>query len=319
MAGLVSGWAASGLYVVDPDQTAVVTRFGAEAGQVGPGVHYHLPAPFEAARTLPLLAGNRLDLGSADAGDAAARMLTRDGALMAPAYTVQWRVSDASRYLRAAADPDTLLRTAAQAAMRQAVGEATLAERLPAPPRGGGARAARHQVAALDRAGAGVNIDGVQVRDMQPPAAAQGALHEVSAAAADAQAGLRAAAAYRDRVVAEAKGEAAKAVQASQGYRDQEISEARGEAARFGLVVKVYHRYPDVTRERLYTETMERVLHATRKVVVQTSRGPASVVLPPDAFHTRPEPPLPTAGAGQGPDAAAPPQKSAPDGGGTAP
>ena len=320
-AGLVAGWAASGVYVVGQDQTAVVTRFGAQVQKVGPGVHYHLPAPFEATRMLPLETVSRLDLGSADADDASARILTRDDAMMAPAYTVLWRVTDPSRYLRAAADPDALLRAAAQAAMRQAIGEATLAELLSGDRGGVASRAALHLQAALDRAGAGVRIEGVQVRDMQPPAAAQAALHEVSAAGAEAQAGLRGAEAYRDRVVAEAKGDAAKAVQASQGYRDQEISEARGEATRFGLVDRAYRRYPDVTRERLYIETMERVLHATRKVVVQTPQGGASVVLPPEAFRTRPEPTAPMAGAGQAPDAgpAASSQKSAPDAGGTAP
>ena len=284
----LGAWALSGVYWVDVDQTGMVTRLGAFVGETGPGLHYHLPYPVETVRQLPVGAVNRLDAGFTSDG-AAGQMLTRDGNLVDLYYTVEWRIADPVKYLFRFAEPDATLRRTAEAAMRRAIGRVGFAD-VATPSRGGAPlQAAGLMQAELDRAGAGVTILGVQVRDAQPPDAAQAGFHDLVAARADAAAAARDAEAYRGRVVAEAKGEVAKAVQTSQGYRDQEISEARGEADRFALVDAQYRKAPEVTRDRLYTETMERVLHNANKVVVQTPKGGASqIVLPPELFRTKP-------------------------------
>ena len=296
--GLLAGWLASGLYIVQSGEVAVVTRFGALQGVVGPGLHYHPPAPIGSAHRLSLQSVNRADLGSSDPNDSAGRLMTRDGDLLGVAYEVRWRVADPRRYVFGVADPQAALRQAARAGMRQAVSVSSLADLLGARHDAVGPRAAVLTQAALDLAGAGIRVEGIDVRDVEPPAVAEAAFHDLSGAVEDAQAARRDADTYRARTLADARADAAKAVQTSQGYRDQEVSEARGEAARFALIDAQYRKAPEVTRERLYTETMERVLHDTPKVVIQAPG--AQVVLPPEAFRQKPPPtPAPAATAPQ--------------------
>ncbi len=303
-AGAVAlAWALSGVYLVPAGEQAVVTRFGQVVGEAGPGLQYHLPAPIEVVRRLPVGVTNRLDLGSG-ADDAASQMLTSEGDLADVAFTVQWRIADPQRYLVGLADPDASLRSASEDAMREAVRRTPLADLLSTGHGEAGVRAAALLQAALDRDRAGVQVVGVSLRDVQPPDAAQAGFHDVAAAAEEARTALRDATAYRARVVAEAHADAAKTVQTSQGYRDQEVSEAKGEATRFALVDAQYRKAPQATRDRLYTETMERVLHNANKIIVQTPKGAsASIVLPAEAFRPR------MTGAGQSPGA--PPAASA--------
>ena len=287
--GLIAAvWALSGLYVVDADQSAVVSRFGRIVGEVGAGLHYHLPFPIESVRWLETGEVHRLDLSADDGQGEAGQMLTRDGDLVDPAYTVEWRIADVRGYLSGLADPEATLRTLAAGALRDTVGQLALSQVL-APGHGqAGERARALLQASLERDRAGITVVGLEIRDMAPPEAAQAGYRDVSAAQADADVQARDAQAYRSRVLAQARADAAKLVQTSQGYLDQEVSEAKGEAARFTLMDAQYRKSPEATRDRLYTETMERVLHNTNKVILPSS--PASggpVVLPPELFRPR--------------------------------
>ena len=308
-AGLIA-WGLSGVYEVGADESGMVTRFGGFVEETGPGLHYHLPAPIEAVRTLPVGAPLRLDLGGAGP------MLTRDGDLVEVDASLQWRIVDPYKYLFQLADPDAALRRATEAALRQAVGQTSFADMTTAGRGGVSSRATALLRAALGREDAGVSVTGVQVRDAQPPETARSGFHDMAAAREDAQIAARDVGAYRDRGLAAARGDAAKVVQASQGYRDQEISEARGEAARFALIDAQARKAPDVTRERLYTEMMERVLHNTNKVIVQPAKGSAGqIVLPPELFRSKPAepPPQPQGGQPQGQPSAQPSGPAAAD------
>ena len=288
-AGLIAVlWAMSGLYVVDTDQSAVVSRFGRSVGEVGAGLHYHLPFPIESVRRLQTGEVHRLDLGADGGQGEAGQMLTRDGDLVDPAYTVEWRIADVRGYLSGLADPEATLRTLAGGALRETIGQLALAQVL-APGHGqAGERARGLLQASLERERAGVTVVGLEIRDVAPPEAAQAGFRDMSAAQADADVQARDAQAYRNRVLAQARADAAKLVQTSQGYLDQEVSEAKGEAARFTLMDAQYRKAPEATRDRLYTETMERVLHNTNKVILPpSSPGAAPVVLPPELFHPR--------------------------------
>ena len=299
--------AASGLYVVEADQTAVTSRFGAVTGEAGPGLHYHLPFPIETVRRLQTGAVHRLDSG-ADGGEAGAT-LTRDGDLVDPTFSVQWRIADVRAYVSGLADPEATLRALADSTLREAIGQLELAQLLGPDHGRAGERARTLLQAALDRQKAGVTIVDVQIHDLAPPDAAQAGFRDISAARADAEAQAREAQAYRSRVLAQAQEDAAKLVHTSEGYRDQEVGEAKGEAARFTMMDAQYRKAPQATEDRLYTETMERVLHNTNKVILPpSSPGSAPVVLPPELFHSKPadsapaEPPpaqtAPTANAG---------------------
>lgn len=292
---ILAVWGLSGVYVVQAGQTGVVTRFGALIGRTGPGLHYHLPTPVEAVQRLTTGGVNRLEIGSATSDTADSQMLTRDGDLVNLAFTVQWRLVDPVKYLFQLAEPDATLKSAAEGALRAAVGQTSLADILASGRGGASTRAAGLMQAALDRDDAGVKIVGLEINDAQPPEGAQGGFHDIAAATADAQTQASDAQAYRSRVVADARGEVAKAVQTAQGYRDQEIAEARGEADRFALVDAQYRKAPGVTRDRLYSETMERVLHNTRKVIVQATPGAnIQITLPPDLVRPKPADPTPT-------------------------
>jgi modulator of FtsH protease HflK len=287
--GLFAGWMASGLFLVRPGQTAIVTAWGAPVAEAAAGLHYHWPAPIGAERTLSPDAVNHLDLGSGDPGERAGRLLTRDGDLLSVAYAADWRVASPRRYLLAFADPQAAIRSAARAGMRQAVAS-TSTEALVAPGRGGAeSRATALMQAALDRAGVGVKVVGMHIGEVEPPDVAQAAFRDLAAAGDEAELARRDAATYRVRALAEARADAAKAIQGSQGYRDQEVSEAKGEAERFALVDAEYRKAPEATRDRLYTETLERVLHNTPKVVVQLPKGAAAQInLPSDALRPKP-------------------------------
>jgi modulator of FtsH protease HflK len=309
VAAAVGVWTLSGFYRVEPGQEAAVMRLGAFAGLVGPGVGYHLPYPLGWARKVSLSAVNRMDIGGAGADEtpSSGQMLTRDGDLAEVAYSVQWRVSDAAKYLFGLKDPEGAVRRAAESAMRAAVGEEPLAEALDS------GRARLEQTAQglmqaeLDRIGTGVGVVEVQVRDVQPPQAVAPSYRDASAARQDADAGASDAAAYRTRLIGEAKAEAQRLTQAAQGYRDQEVAEANGEAARFDQVDAQYRRAPAVTRQRMYIETMEHVLRASNKVVVD-AKGRSTVALPPELFRAHV---TPDAQRGAGPAAQAAPQAPA--------
>ena len=294
--GLI-GWGLSGVYGVGAGQSGMVTRFGAFVEETGPGVHYHLPSPIEGVQRLPVGAPVQLDLDDADP------MLSRDGDLVDVAASLRWRITDPYKYLFQRPDPEGTLKRATETALRQAVSQASFADVTAAGHGGVSSRATALLQAALGREDAGVAIMGVQVRDAQPPELARAGFHDMAAAREEAQIAERDVGAYRDRVLAAARGDATKVVQASQGYRDQEISEARGEAARFTLIDAQARKAPDVTRERLYTEMMERVLHNTNKVIVQPAKGAAGqIVLPSELFRPKSSepPPPPQADSPQG-------------------
>jgi membrane protease subunit HflK len=140
----------------------------------------------------------------------------------------------------------------------------------------------------LDSWGAGVTVVEVQIRTANPPQEVIAAFREVANAGQDAEASVNEANTYRNRVINEAKGDAARITQAAQAYREQVVREAQGEADRFASIDAEYKKAPGVTRQRLYTETMERILRNSNKVVVDTPKGgTAPIVLPPDLLRGR--------------------------------
>lgn len=139
----------------------------------------------------------------------------------------------------------------------------------------------------LDSWGAGVSVVGVQIRSAGPPPEVIAAFRDVSNAEQDRDSSVNEANTYANRVVNEAKGDASKLVQAAQAYREQAVREATGDASRFSQILSQYRRAPAVTRERLYLETMERVLAHSNKVIVSGKGTTAPIILPPDVFKPR--------------------------------
>lgn len=292
VAGAALGlWGLSGFYVVQPSEKGVVLTFGAFSRVSDPGLRYHLPAPIERVEKVAVTSLKRTDVGGAGAaaGEAVAEsmMLTGDEQIIDIDFSVVWRVSDPRRYLFATRDPETAVKAVAESAMREVVG------RTPLQPIISTGRGAVQQQTAevmqrmLDAWGAGISVVEVQIRSADPPAAVNDAFREVQSAQQDADSSVNEANTYRNRVVNEARGDAAKIVQAAEGYREAAVREAQGEAARFNQLVAEYKRAPGVTRDRLYIETMQRVLQNSNKVIIDAEGATAPIILPPDAFRPR--------------------------------
>ena len=295
-------WILTGLYIVQANEEAVITRFGGYTRSVGPGLHFHLPVPIEKAELVPVTNQNKTVIGGA-AGAAApdeSLMLTGDENIVDLSFTVQWHVSDAAQYLFKVRDPDDAVKAVAESAMREVVGRTALKSILT-----NGRGDVQIQTAALmqkilDHYHAGVSIDAVQIQNANPPEEVVPAYQDIARAGQDAQSAINDANTYRNRVVNEAKGEASKIIQASEGYKVQVVREAQGQAARFDQLYAQYRHAPAVTRERLYIETMQEVLSHNRKVVIEAKGSTAPIILPPDAFR-----------AATPPDTTGPPQPAA--------
>jgi membrane protease subunit HflK len=284
-------WAASGIYVVQPSEVAVVTTFGAYSRSEAPGPRYHLPAPIEHVDKVPVTTLNRLDVGGSGTAEGdvpqESLMLTSDENIIDLDFTVTWRVADAPRYLFATRSPEDGIKAVAESAMREVVGKTEL---QPILTNGRGKvqlEAADLMQKTFDRWGAGVSVVEVQIRNVNPPAEAAAAFRDVQSAEQDKASAVNEADAYRNRVVNEAKGDAAKIVQSAQGYREQSVRTATGDTARFNSIYAEYKRSPQATRDRLYLETMERVLAHSNKVVISGKGVTAPVILPPDIFRPR--------------------------------
>jgi membrane protease subunit HflK len=275
---VIAVWALSGVYVVQPDQQGVVSTFGAYSRTASPGLRYHLPFPMEKVEKVSVTSLQRIDIGGAPGAPLPdeSLMLTGDENIVDLSFAVQYRISDPAKYLFSLRDPDDAIKAVAESAMREVVGKTALQPILTTARGQVQDQAGTLTQAILDRYGAGVFIDSVQIRAANPPPPVIAAFQDVNTASQNAEAKVNT-----------ARGEAAKIKQAAIGYREQVVREAGGEAARFNQVYDQYKLAPAVTRERLYIETMQRVLANSNKVVIDSKGASAPVILPPDAFRPK--------------------------------
>ncbi len=300
--GVVGLWLLSGFYVVQPSEQAIVLTFGAYSRSETPGLRYHLPSPIERVEKVPVTSLKRTDVGGSGAdGNAESQMLTGDGQIIDIDFSVTWRVTDAPRYLFATRDPDGAVAAVAESAMREVVGRTQL-QPIISTARGQVQQQTRDLMQrTLDSWGSGISIVEVQIREAGPPPEVVAAFRDVQSAAQDAESAVNEANTYRNRVVNEAKGDAAKITQAAQAYREQAVREAMGEAARFNQIYTEYRRAPGVTRDRLYIETMQRILESSNKVIIDGKGASAPIILPPDVFRPKAQVAAPQPAAAQTP------------------
>jgi membrane protease subunit HflK len=284
-------WALSGLYVVQPNEQAVVTTFGAYTRSEAPGLRYHLPTPIEHAEKVPVTTLNRLDIGGTGTTDGdipqESLMLTSDENIIDLSFSVTWRVADAPRYVFATRAPDDAVKAVAESAMREVIGKTLLDSIFTNGRSKVQLETADLMQRTLDSWGAGIRVVEVQIRSVNPPQEVVAAFRDVTSAQQDRDSAVNEATAYKNRVVNEAKGTAAQIIQSAQGYREQSVRTATGDTARFNSIYAEYQRAPQATRDRLYLETMERVLARSNKVVISGKGVTAPVILPPDIFRPR--------------------------------
>jgi membrane protease subunit HflK len=283
---MLAAWLLTGVYIVQANQEAVITRFGGFARSEGPGLHYHFPIPVERAEFVSVTNQNKTVVGGFQGAQAPdeSLMLTGDENIVDLSFAVQWHVSDAASYLFLVKSPDDAVKAVAESAMREVVGRNALKSILTS-----GRGTVQDETIALmqkilNQYRSGITIDAVQIQNANPPAEVVPAYQDITKAGQEARSAVNDANAYRDKVVNEAHGDTARIVQAAQGYREQVARYAQGQASAFDQLYPQYRRAPAVTRERLYLEMMERVLAHSHKVIIDGKGTTAPIILPPDLF-----------------------------------
>jgi len=297
-------WGFSGFFRVEPDELGVVLRFGKDVREVQPGLNYHLPYPIETALTPKALRINKIDIGMRSVEDgprSATRevpeeslMLTGDENIVDVDFAVLWRVKPAGvgDYLFNIQNPEGTVKAVAESAMREVIGRADIQPILT------GARQVTETAVqdlmqkTLDHYGAGIDITQVQLQKVDPPQQVIDAFRDVQAARIDLDRSVNEAQTYANSVVPQARGKVAQITQAAEAYKSQTVAQATGQTSRFSSIYEQYKKAPDVTRERMYLETMEKVLGDSDKVIINTGKNGAGVVpyLPLNEL-TRPAPP----------------------------
>ena len=279
---VVALWLASGVYRVEPDEQGVVLRFGAFNRTTLPGLNYHLPWPIERALTPAVTRINRIEIGyrSSAAIQNSTRsenrrgvpeeslMLTGDENIIDINFAVFWKISDATAYLFNVRNPDVVVKAVAESSMREVIG------RMPIQP---ALTELRGQIAAdvqrqteqvLENYKAGVEVTGVQLQGVNPPAEVVESFVDVQRANTDAERVRNEAEAYRNDIVPRARGDAARIVAEGQGAKQAAVAQATGQTQRFLSVLAAYQQAKDVTLRRMYIETMQDILTRSPALVV---------------------------------------------------
>ncbi|MER8827069.1 FtsH protease activity modulator HflK [Mesorhizobium sp. M0938] len=272
-AALVVLWAFKAVYTVQPDEVAVELRFGVPKAELSqPGLHFHW-WPIETVETA-VIAEQLVDIGGGTtSGNGSGLMLSGDQNIVNVQFSVAYQVSDPRAYLFDVSDPDGMLRQVAESAMREAVGRRP-AQDIFRDDREGIAASVREIIqTTLDGYKAGLNVNAISIEDAAPPREVADAFDEVQRAEQDEDKFVEQANQYSNQKLGQARGEAAQIREDAAGYKNRVVQEAEGEAQRFISVYDEYAKAPDVTRQRLYLETMERVLKDSNKVIVEQGNG----------------------------------------------
>ncbi len=288
---IVALWGLSGFFRVEPDELGVVLRFGKAVRVVQPGLNYHLPYPIEAALTPPVLRVNKTDVGirlseetrrggSLREVPEESLMLTGDENIVDVDFSVLWRVkpNGVSDYLFNIEDPKGTVKAVAESAMREVIGHSNAQPLLTGLRQTVETSVQDLMQKTLDSYGAGILIQNVQLQKVDPPAEVIDSFRDVQAARSDLERLANEAQTYANRVVPEARGRAAKIIQDAEAYRSQTVADANGQTSRFLQVYEQYKKAPDVTRQRMYLETMEHILANTPKTIIDTGKQGTGVI-----------------------------------------
>ena len=278
------------------NEAGVVLRFGQVSRVMSSGLNFKWPRPVETVI--------KVDATSVRSASDAVRMLTRDENIVQVNFEVQYLVADPVKYLFSTRDPDATLKQAAESAVREVIGAGKLDAIMPdqrvepvegepplAPAADLAAQAKTVIQATLDRYDAGLTVSTLNFQNVRPPQEVKESFDDAISAREDRQRASNIADAYAKRVVPESRGEAARILAEAEGYKAERVAKAEGDAQRFDLIVAEYRAAPEVTRKRLYLETMQQVVNRNAKVVDMTE-GKNVLYLPsPNATTPAPAPP----------------------------
>jgi len=287
---IVGIWAYKSIYVVQPDEVGVELLFGnAEDELAGPGIHFRF-WPFEQVERVPVLRENQENIGFASGRSGqsdGAIMLSGDQNLVDVEFTVLWRIDNPQAYLFNVASQQNLVRLVSESAMREYVGR-TPADQFRTTGREAAQTAVRDLIQeTLDYYQAGIVVTALNLERADPPSAVIDAFEEVQRAQQDQERFRQEAQAYANSQLGMARGQAAQIREQAEGYRQQTIAEAQGQAQRFQSVLAEYLQAEDVTRTRIYLETMEAIYQSAAKILVDEETTGTGVVpyLPLDGLQ----------------------------------
>ncbi len=271
---LVFFWLATGVYQVDAAERAMITRFGQYVRTTQPGVGMHLPWPIEAMQ--------KVNISSIDSFSDQTRMLTSDENLVDIDLEVQFRRVDPVAYAFNVREPDATLREVSESAIREVIGRSKLDAVL---------ESGRQEIAAntkeivqktLDGYKVGLEITSINLKDVKVPEQVAPSQQDAIKAREDKVRYSLEAQAYANDILPKAQGSAGRAIQDAEAYKAQKIANATGESERFLKLLPEYQRAPQVTRERLYLETIESIYASSRKVLIDTKGNGNMIYLPLD-------------------------------------
>ena len=290
-------WMASGIYIVAPDEVGVVKRFGKFVYMTKPGPHFHIPYPVETVLKPKVTEVKRIEIGfrTIEPGPPAryrsvpkeSLMLTGDENIVDMDLIVQYKVKDPVNYLFNVYNIPKTVKDATEAAIREVVGKNNIDEIL---------TTGKYQVQQdtkkllqriLDKYKAGIMVVAVQLQDVHPPEQVMQAFKDVASAKEDKIKYINEAQGYRNDIIPKAKGQSKKVLNEAQAYLKSKVAEAQGDASRFLQVYEQYKSAKDITRKRLYIETMEQVLPKAKKIIVDPEiAGKVLPLLPLDQIQS---------------------------------
>jgi membrane protease subunit HflK len=280
-------WAATGFYRVNPQQQGVVLRFGEWVRTTAPGLHYHLPYPIETVLKPEVTRDNRIEIGFRDIGGNSStrrdiadesQMITGDENIVDIDFVVFWRIADAGQYLFNLAEPEDTIKVAAEAVMREIIGRTPIQTALTEGRQDIQVQARSQLQELLNEYGTGVRVRDVQLLAVDPPADVIDAFNEVQRARQDRDRLKNEAEAFRNDIVPRARGAAAKLIAEAQAYGAEVVNRAKGDSSRFDQVYSAYAANPDVTRERIYIETVEEIFTNVEKIIIDEDASGSGVV-----------------------------------------
>jgi membrane protease subunit HflK len=288
---VIALYLASGIFVVAPDEQGVIRRFGKFARIESPGLNYHLPYPIETVVTPAVTQVKRVEIGFRTISfgpptryqevPAEALMLTGDENIVSADAIVQYKIKDPVSYLFNIIFPEETVKNAAEAALRQIIGERKIDEALTVGKYEIQEETKKLLQTLLDSYQSGILIVAVQLQDVNPPKEVQDAFKDVASAKEDKSKYINQAQGYENDVIPKARGEAVKMTKEAEGYKIERIKKAEGDVAKFNNILTEYKKGEYITQARLYLETMEEILPNMNKVIVDLKENQSLINLLP--------------------------------------
>ncbi len=282
-------WALTGFYRVLPEENAVVLTFGKWTETRGePGLGYRLPYPIQDVVKVNVAFDRRIEIGFREKGTrksysrnpeniikvtSESQMVTGDENIVDIHFVVMWNIADAKEYLFEIRDPETTIKKVAESAMREIIGRNKIQNALTDGRADIEMKTKELMQQMLDDYKSGVVVNNVQLLRVDPPEPVVDAFDDVQRARSDKERARNEGETYRNDIVPKARGEAQKLIQGAEAYKEAVISKANGEADRFTSIYKAYKQDKNITKERLYIETMQDVMQNSKKVIVGSDSG----------------------------------------------